>query len=285
MRHDIFTARRIGGGLLLAFGLLLPGTSTLLAGGIPSDNVMRGFIPTSEYDVVVAGKTVPSAEVYQNTTIPAILVLSTSLSSPVLLTPRAGKVESVHIMKVAKKADGTVDLLADAVLSPLGAFRMDGESVAFTVDKKPVSLKPRPAVIGNRRNADLKVAIPEYARGAQNYTPNATAIAALKKETDAVVVRIFFGSWCPHCREHVPLLLKVEDEVKNPKIQFQYYGLPRDFNDPEAKKLEIKSVPTGIVYIGGREVGRLSGAGWNNPEVLLSKILASPAAQVKNAGK
>jgi thiol-disulfide isomerase/thioredoxin len=99
------------------------------------------------------------------------------------------------------------------------------------------------------------------------------------------VVKIYFGSWCPHCREHVPFLLRVEDEVKNPKIQFQYYGLPRDFNDPEAKRLAIKSVPTGIIYVGGREVGRLAGAGWSTPEVLLSKILAAPTAQVKNSGK
>jgi len=99
------------------------------------------------------------------------------------------------------------------------------------------------------------------------------------------VVRIYFGSWCPHCREHVPFLLRVEDDVKNPKIQFQYYGLPPGLDDPEAKKLGIKGVPTGIVYVNGKEVGRLTGAGWNTPEVLLSKILAPTAAQAKNSGK
>jgi len=92
---------------------------------------------------------------------------------------------------------------------------------------------------------------------------------------------VFFGSWCPHCRQHVPLLLKVEDEVKNPNIKFEYFGLPRDFNDPEAKKAEVKSVPIGIVYVNGREVGRITGDGWNSPEVLLDRIIAGPSAKGK----
>src|SRR6185312_12098973 len=56
-------------------------------------------------------------------------------------------------------------------------------------------------------------------------------------------------------------LLKVEDQVQNPKLRFEYFGLPRDFNDPEAKKAGIHSVPTGIVYVNGREAGRITGEG------------------------
>jgi len=258
---------------------LLAVPSVARAQGVPSDSLLRGFQPIGEYTLVVDGKPVPAAEIYQNDRVPAILILTSALSSPVMLTPRAGSVETVNLMKVAKQKDGSVDLLADAVLAPAGQFKTEGEKVSFTYQGKQVRLDPKPALLGVKTNADLKAYLPDYVRGARMYTPNSAAIADLKKKSTPVTVRVFFGSWCPHCRQHVPMLLRVEDEVKNPKIKFEYFGLPRDFNDPEAKKAGIRSVPTGIVYIGGREVGRIISEGWNAPEVLLNKILALQAPQ------
>ena len=180
----------------------------------------------------------------------------------------------MNLMKVAKQKDGTVDLLADAVLAPIGQFALVGENVTFTAQGKKVSLNPRPPLLGVKTNADLKGNLPEYVRGAQGYTPNGAAVAELRKDTTPATVRVFFGSWCPHCRQHVPLLLRVEDEVKNPKIKFEYNGLPRDFNDPEAQKLRhpLRAHGRRLRQRQG-ESGRISGEGWNAPEVLLNKIL------------
>jgi thiol-disulfide isomerase/thioredoxin len=264
---------------------LLAVPSVARAQGVPSDSLLRGFQPIGEYTLVVDGKPVPAAEIYQNERVPAILILTSALSSPVMLTPRAGSVETVNLMKVAKQKDGSVDLLADAVLAPAGQFKTEGEKVSFTYQGKQVRLDPKPALLGVKTNADLKAYLPDYVRGARIYTPNSAAIADLKKKSTPVTVRVFFGSWCPHCRQHVPMLLRVEDEVKNPKIKFEYFGLPRDFNDPEAKKVGIRSVPTGIVYVNGKEVGRIISDGWNAPEVLLNKILAQPTAQAAAKGK
>lgn len=266
--------------------LALPSVShAQSAQSVPSDSLLRGFQPIGEYTLVVDGKPVPAAEVYQNERVPAILILTSALSSPLMLTPRAGSVETVNLMKVAKQKDGSVDLLADAVLAPAGQFKTEGDKVSFTYQGKQVSLDPRPALLGLKTNADVKAYLPDYVRGARIYTPNSAAIAELRKKSLPVTVRVFFGSWCPHCRQHVPLLLRVEDEVKNPRIKFEYFGLPRDFNDPEAKKVGIRSVPTGIVYVGGKEVGRIISDGWNAPEVLLNKILALPTAQQAAKGK
>ena len=250
--------------------------------GVPSDSVLRGFQPTGDYALIVDGVPVPKAEIYQNDKIPAILVLTSALPSPVLLTPRAGTVETVHIMKVAKQEDGTVDLLADAVLAPIGQFKMAGENVTFGYEGRRVSLNPRPPLTGLRKGAELKAHSPEYARSASAYQPNGAAIAALKKEPQPVTVRVFFGSWCPHCRQHVPLILRVEDELQGSKVKFEYFGLPRPpdaWQDPEAKRLKVGGVPTGIVFMNGKEVGRITGEGWNAPEVLLNKIVNSLAAK------
>jgi thiol-disulfide isomerase/thioredoxin len=249
------------------------------AQAIPSDSVLRGFQPSGEYTLIVEGVPVPGAEIYQNDKIPAMLILTSALPSPVMLSPRTGKAETVNLMKVSKQKDGSVDLLADAVLAPLGQFTTEGENVSFAFQGKKVRLNPRPALLGVKSNADLKGYLPDYVRNAKNYSPNAAAVADLKKLGTPVTVRVYFGSWCPHCRQHVPLLLKVEDQVQNPKIRFEYFGLPRDFNDPEAKKAGIHSVPTGIVYINGKEAGRITGEGWTSPEVLLDRIIAGPAAK------
>jgi thiol-disulfide isomerase/thioredoxin len=250
-------------------------------GVVPSDAVLRGFQPTGEFVLIVDGVPVPAAEIYQNDKLPGILILTSALESPVLLSPRTGQAETVKLMKVSKQKDGSVDLLADAVLSPLGQFTSEGENVSFAFKGKKVRLNSRPALLGVKSNADLKGYLPEYVRNARNYTPNAAAVADLKKLGTPVTVRVYFGSWCPHCRQHVPLLLKVEDQVQNPKLRFEYFGLPRDFNDPEAKKAGIHSVPTGIVYINGREAGRITGEGWTSPEVLLDRIVTGPAKAAK----
>ncbi|HEX9944172.1 MAG TPA: thioredoxin family protein [Thermoanaerobaculia bacterium] len=263
---------------------LLAMPSAPRAQGVPSDGVLHGFQPTGEYTLMVNGKPIPGAEIYQNG-LPAILVIATSaLPSPVLLTPRAGSVETVHIMKIAKQPDGTVDLLADAVLAPVGQFQMQGENVTFTYEGRKVSLNPKPPLLGLRRGADLKAHDPGYARTATGYKPNGAAIASLKKEPYPATVRVVFGSWCPHCRQHVPYMLRVEEELKGSKIKFEYFGLPKPpdaWKNPEVKRLGVKGVPTGIVYVNGREVGRIEGQGWNAPEVLLNKIVYGPAVKGK----
>jgi hypothetical protein len=40
-------------------------------------------------------------------------------------------------------------------------------------------------------------------------------------------------------------------------------------------------VPTGIVYVNGKEAGRIVTNDWSSPELSLDKILAAPAARGK----
>jgi len=257
----------------------LAAPAAVRAQGVPSDSVLSGFQKSGDYVLLIDGKHIPAAEIYLAERVPAFLVMTSALPSPVLISPRSGMVETVHIMKVSKKPDGSVDLLADAVLAPVGKFAMNGENVTFSVQAKKASLNPKPPLIGLKKNADLKTHNPEYARTAKGYSPNSQALAALKKETKPVVVRIFFGSWCPHCRDHVPFILRVEDELKaNPKIKFEYVGMPRSMDTPEAKQFNIREVPTGLVFIGGKEVGRIRRDDWNAPEVQLSKLVKGGGA-------
>jgi thiol-disulfide isomerase/thioredoxin len=274
MRHKTPFTR--GGGLLrIAAALLVLAAGTLApaAAQMPSDSVMRGFAPISDYVLEVAGKTVPNAEFYQNDR--GILILTSAFASPVLVVPRSGEVTTVNLMKVAKQKDGTMDLLADAELQSQGEIQVVDGDAKFTVEGKPVYLKMRPALLGPKQASDLKAYMPDYVRNASLYSPNAQAIAALKKQAKPATVRVYFGSWCPHCREHVPLMLKVEDQLKGSpsKIKFEYFGLDRGLKEPIVKQLGMQGVPTAIVYIDGRQAGRLTDADWDAPETGLVRIL------------
>lgn len=274
MSHIRVSARRAVSGLLIAAAVCaaLPAHGQ----GVPSDSVLRGFQPTGDYILLVNGQADAKAQVFINRSLPAYLVLPSTLS-PILITPRAGSVETVQLLKVAKQKDGSVDLLADVDLKPQGKFTLAGERVDFTSEGRKLSLSPKPPLLGLRKAADLKAHTPDYVQSAKKYTPNAQSLAALKKQAAPVRVLVFFGSWCPHCKEVVPHLLRVEDELKGSKIQFDYRGIPRDFKDPEVSKLNIREVPTAIIYVNGKEVGRLVRNDWNTPEVILSKVLSSAA--------
>ena len=240
----------------------------------PSDSVLRDFQQTGDYILLINGKADAKAEIFVNRGIPAYLILPTA-QSPILLTPREGTVETVPKPKIARQKDGTVDLLADAVLNPQGKFSLAGERVDFSSEGRKLALAPNPPLLGPRKAGDLKLHSPEYVQSAKTYTPNATSLAALKKEAKPVRVRVFFGSWCSHCKEVLPHILRVEDEIRGSgtKIQFDYHGVPKDFQDPEFQRLKLGGVPTAIVYVNGREIGRIESNEWNTPEIALSKLL------------
>jgi thiol-disulfide isomerase/thioredoxin len=266
---------RILPGVLLAVALAVP----VLAQAPAVDSVFKDFARTGEYLLMVNGKPVPAYEIYKNDDLPAYLIVSPAFPSAVLLTPRTMAVETVPGVKVVRQPDGKVALAADADMKPQGQFKLEGDKVVFTAEGRKGSLGPNPPLLGAQRAPALKNHSPEYVVTARNYKPNAPAVTALKKEAKPVKVKVFFGSWCPHCKQHLPYLLRVEDELKGSKIQFEYYGLPQRFgNEPEAKKYGVDGVPLGIVFVNGKEVGRIRNNDWGSPETKLSAILNGKAA-------
>jgi len=269
--------RRAASTALLAVALLASLAAAARAQAVPSDNVLRDFRIFEDYSLWVDGRPVPTAELYRSDPSSSVLILTGALPSPALVRQGEETVATVNIMKVAKKRDGSVDLLADAVLAPQGAYTFKDGIVSFHVDRHAVELRPRPPLLGPHSAADLKAFSPDYARRAQAYQPNPQAIASLRAMRPATV-RIFFGSWCPHCREHVPTMLRVDDALKGSKIHIEYFGLPQKnlAAGPEPKRFNITGVPTGVVLVNGREVGRLYGDGdWKAVEVTLAGLLRS----------
>lgn len=268
-----------------ALALLLTAGAALAQPAAPAiDNVLNGFARTGDYLLMVNGKPVPSAEIYRNDRLPAYLIVTPAFPNPVLLMPGTMMVETVPAAKLVRQKDGTMAVAADAGTRPQGAFKLEGDKVVFASEGRKGSLGSNPPLLGTHNAPDLKNHSPEYITTARGYTPKPAVIAALKKEKKPVKVKVFFGSWCPHCKKHLPYLLRVEDEIRGSgtSIQFEYYGLPKGFtNDPEAKRYNVDGVPLAIIFINGREAGRISGGGWESPETSLSNILAGRAVPAR----
>ncbi len=274
--------RRATSSVLLMCIALAPASSLVAQ----SDAVLRDFHPSSEFRLWVAGKEVPKAEIFESSVAGAYLILSSAFASPVLVGKRSSAVESVDLMKVAKQPDGSVDILADASLAPLGTARPENNysELVFQVAGKEARLKLTPPLTGLHPRADLLTHSPEYARGAAVYKPDASALNKLKVQKDPALVRIYFGSWCAHCKQVLPHLLKIEESLAGSRVTFEYYGLPRPpeaWTEPQVVKNGIKGVPTAVVTIGGKEVGRLTTDAWAKPEINLADLLARAASAPK----
>lgn len=246
----------------------------ILPAQVPADAVLSGFQPNGEFLFELDGQDLKDAEIFFGDKAGAFLIMAPALSSPILLGTRTGMVESVHLMKVAKQTDGTVDLLADATLDLISQFKLEGTEVTFDLKGKAAKLKPKPALVGFQDADSLVEYKADYGYSADAYTPSSSALAALRKESRDVRVLIYFGTWCPTCSRLVPRALRVEREIAGSKVRFEYYGLPRDMkSDPRTSKDKIQGVPTGIVYLGDKEIGRLGVKELNEPEAALRRML------------
>ena len=235
---------------------------------------MVGFEPVGIYVVDVDGQRDPKAEIFVSRSARAILVMSPRLASPVLLGLGTRQVEAVHLLKIDKKSDGTIDLLPDPTYDTYGLFAVDGQDVKFTAGSRQVVVGPKPDLLGPQRVGDLRANDPAYARKQDAYVPSRSVLDALRSQAQPVRLAVYFGSWCPFCGEMVPRVMKVAEELAGSRIRIDFYGVPRRISeDPHAQQMRISGVPEGVVYVGDSEVGRITGQSWKNPEQALLEIL------------
>ncbi len=98
-----------------------------------------------------------------------------------------------------------------------------------------------------------------YAENLKGYTPNASAIAGLKKHADSVQLVVFMGTWCEDSHNIIPKFYTLLETSGFSKEKVTLIGVDR------AKKtlshlteaLNITNVPTIIVMKDGKEVGRV----------------------------
>ena len=250
----------------------------LLAAGPPAaaQGAKADFEPV-DYVVMVDGAAV-DAEVWQSRIAGTMLIVSDELGSPVRLVLREARAETLNFMKVDKRPDGGATVLPDASDRQLGKFTVTpgAASVSFTLDGRSIELSQKPPLLGEQDLGGMKEYSRDYVRLAEQYKPSQAFIDRLRAESRPVRVEVYFGSWCPFCQEMVPRMMRVAEELQGSQIDVAFYGLPQGdgfSRDPRAQALDLHSVPTGVVFVGDREVGRIQANDWKIPELTLNGML------------
>lgn len=258
-----------------ALGLVLTAAAVSVLAQAPADALFSGFKPSGDFLFELGGKEVRDAEIYLSERAGAYLILGPSLSSPLLVNTRTQRIESVSLLKVQRNANKTIDLLADAAFEEIGQFQVVGQKLTFKVKGQDGVLRQRPPLLGMNDAAGMVRHNPSYGFKAEEYQPDPAVVAALKGQSRDVRVRVYFGSWCPVCGRMVPKVIKTASQLEGSKIRFEYYGLPQPMtDDPVTNRENLNGVPTAIVYVDGKEKGRMDGNGLTNPEKGLQSLLA-----------
>jgi len=274
MQRTVFSGRTRW--LIVALcGLLLASTAGQLVAQSPAGVKQTGFSLIDDYVLEVSGKSSRDAALYASSQTPAILVLSQDLPAPVLLWPRSRQVETLQMLKVTRLGGGAVEIFPDPVIAVHSPFRIEGPEVRFVVDGIAATLTPKPPLVGLYGVSTMADYSAAYRQRAEAYTPVEEVLEKLRADGRSVRVRVFFGTWCPTCGQMVPRIMKVAQRLgAESSIQVEFYGLPRGFaGDPEAEKYGIEFVPSGIVFVDGKELGRINGDQWRSPERTLVSIL------------
>jgi thiol-disulfide isomerase/thioredoxin len=210
----------------------------------------------------------------------AMLLSAPDLPTPLVIdmqqkTVRAAVPEALHELP---EGEG-MELPDEAVDGPPAPYTMDGDAVIFYWNGKRVKVARKPPLIGEITLEALLARLPIYRKGMEAYEPPVSDVSYLKTYARPVTVHVFFGSWCPHCRQIVPRFLKSIEVAANGNIQLLFTGVPSPFTNYEpAKEKQVKGVPTFIVFAENREIGRFSAIPQDSsPEHELVKILYAHA--------
>ncbi len=104
------------------------------------------------------------------------------------------------------------------------------------------------------------LAISEAWRGGHDsYEPAAEDLNLLSVPRARANLDVYFGSWCGDSRREVPRLLKILDRAAPSDLRVRFYGVDRAKKEPArlVRRARIERVPTIIVSVGGREIGRI----------------------------
>src|SRR5262249_20460667 len=157
------------------------------------------------------------------------------------------------------------------------SVRVDGSNLVLDRDGLTMTLKAAPPLLGDRTLGELVDALPEDRRDPARYSPDPVALDKLRRLKQPTDLLVFFGSWCPHCGQAVPRLVRVLEDVQGAPIAVTFHGVPHEGKDAMADHLGVTGLPTMIVRRDNKELARMGGEEWAAPEKSLAAVVASPA--------
>jgi len=95
--------------------------------------------------------------------------------------------------------------------------------------------------------------------GYNSYKPDANSIKTISDLAPSLHIEVFGGTWCSDTHDQLPGFYKVMDAAKVLDSQITLHLVNRDkkTRDGSSDKYQITNVPTFIVFIGGKQVGKI----------------------------
>lgn len=151
----------------------------------------------------------------------------------------------------------------------------------------PSTKPPRPIILGVMQPAAIRALGEAWASGEAAYEPLSAPVEFLASSEAAVEIEVFFGSWCGDSEQHVPHYLKILAQVEASRaalgrgplpIRSRFVGVDRAKAEPAdlVAGKGIERVPTFLVSVDGREIGRVT----ETPVGRLEEDLAALVAEV-----
>ncbi len=118
---------------------------------------------------------------------------------------------------------------------------------------------PQAERLGPLTKDQIFEACPEWQAAAAAYSPDPASLDALRSLSREVTIEVFMGTWCSDSKDHVPALFKVLEMADTPLLRAVFVGVPEDRERRAAyfHGLSIEKIPTFVVTVDGREVGRI----------------------------
>ena len=119
---------------------------------------------------------------------------------------------------------------------------------------------PAQEVLLGRVEPDAILSIsPEWRTNREAYDPGEADLRVIASSPLAARLDVYFGSWCSDSRREVPRLLRILDRTSPANLKVRFYGLDRTKKEPArlVRRGAIERVPTFILSVDGREVGRI----------------------------
>lgn len=255
-------------------------TALLVSPAVADDEVhdtLKGFTPSGKYIIVNGKETMTKAEVLHSKRAASYLLLKTGYDGVLLIEPRQTRVSAIDDEHIHRNKDGSVDLLASAKPKVLGSFKRNKQKIEIRLKDLRLDLKPNPPLLAWKLCDDLTRHNPEYRRGAKAFTLDKKAVARLADYKGTARINVYFGSWCPTCSRYLGRIMRLEEELKDTKIEFHYYGLPKPpamYRDTEVRRHRIRKLPSGVVFEESKRLGLLVSTRWTKPARALAKMLA-----------
>ncbi len=100
---------------------------------------------------------------------------------------------------------------------------------------------------------------PEWQAVAAAYQPKPDCVEKLRALGREVKIEIYLGTWCSDSKAHVSEYFKVLDLAETPLIQTACTGIPeaKENRSTYYQGREIVKLPTFLVFVDGREIGRI----------------------------